>query len=106
MRQRQRAANLQRLRKPVSGLEVFIDELILHGFSPSDRDSIGEALSMEMEHQLAEASFQNLLEQSTDVEFMKTTRIALPPNAKPTWVGNQVGQAVFDGMKNDLRGRR
>jgi hypothetical protein len=106
MRQEQRKANLQRLRHPVSTVDVFIDELILHGFSHADRYAIGDAISLELEHQLSEASVLPFLEQSADIEFIKTTPIALPRNEKPIGVGNQIGQAVFNGMKNDPQGRR
>jgi len=102
MRRQQRAANIRKLPQPVSSVEVFIDELVLHGFSAADRYSIGDALTLEIERQLAEASTHPFLSRDTDLSLINAGRIGLPPNAKPAWIGTRVGRAVFNGLKQSL----
>lgn len=101
MRQKQRAANVQQLTHPFSKVEVLIDEVVLHGFSPADRYFIGDALSLEIERRLTEAGQQPFLRQAANRPLINAGRIALPPNAKPAWVGAQVGQAVFGSLMNN-----
>ena len=107
MRQQRRAANVRRLTQPTPSVEVSIDELVLHGFSAADRYSIGDALSLEIERRLAESNAHSFLSQDANLSLINAGRIALPPNAKPTWVGAQVGRTVFGSLMNSRpRSRR
>ncbi len=106
MRRQRRAANVRRLTQPVPTVEVFIDELVLHGFSAGDRYAIAEALSPELERRLSESRALSFLSQDADLSLINAGRIPHPPNAKPAWVGAQAGQAVFDGLKDNLPRRR
>ncbi len=102
MRRERRAANRQRLAPPASTVEVFIDEVVLHGFSAADRDFIGEALAREMEQGLAQPSARSFLSQATEVSRINASPIALPPasRAQPAWVGAQIGKSVFGSLMN------
>ncbi len=78
-------------------VEIVIDELILHGFSPAERYAIGDSLSQELERLVVEQGFQ--AHQNADIPVLKAAPVKLQPDAKSDQVGSQVAQAVFGGLK-------
>jgi hypothetical protein len=78
-------------------VEIVIDELILHGFSPAERYSIGDSLTQELEQLIVEQGYQ--AHENVDIPVLKTAPVKLQSNAKPGMVGSQVAQAVFGGLK-------
>jgi hypothetical protein len=106
MRQEQRKANLQRLRHPVSTVDVFIDELILHGFSPADRYIVGDAFGHELGQLFENRESSISLIKEPHVPELNAGRIILPSNVKPVSVGIQVAQAVYRSLNNTHRGNQ
>lgn len=105
MRQQLRVANLQRLRHPVFGFEVFIDELILHGFAVADRYVIGATLVREL-GQLFENSQSNIFPiKDVNIPELNAGRIVLTSNVKPVSVGGQVAKAVYGSLNYTIRGK-
>ena len=78
-------------------MEIVIDELVLHGFSPADRYTIGDSLARELVRLVMEQGFQP--HESVDVPMLKAAPVNLPVNAKPDQVGSHVAQAVYGGLK-------
>ena len=78
-------------------MEIVIDDLVLHGFSPADRYTIGDSLSLELERLVMEQGFQP--HESVDVPLLKAAPVNLPVNSKPDQVGSHVAQAVYGGLK-------
>jgi hypothetical protein len=78
-------------------VEIVIDELILHGFSPAERYAIGDSLSQELERLVVEQGFQ--AHQNVDIPVLKAAPVKLQPNEKSDYVGAQVAQAVYGGLK-------
>jgi hypothetical protein len=77
-------------------VEIVIDELVLHGFSPADRYTIGDSLSRELEWLVMEQGFQP--HESVDVPLLKAAPVNLATNSKPDQVGAHVAQAVYGGL--------
>lgn len=79
-------------------IEIEIGELVLHGFAPSDRASIGEAVQQELTRLLAE---QGLASMNHSVEIARVNagafdvRVGTPPHA----IGAQVALAIFGGFQ-------
>jgi len=79
-------------------VEVLIDELVLHGFSPAERYAIGEALSQELQ-QLMASGDPGALANLGNIPILRTNNITLEPGAKSQAVGAQVANAVAGGFK-------
>jgi hypothetical protein len=78
-------------------VEIVIDELVLHGYSPAERYAIGDSLSRELERLVMEQPFQP--HESVDIPMLRTAPVNLPANAKSEMVGSQAAQAVYRGLK-------
>lgn len=105
MRRERRAANVQKMKRAYSNIEVYIDELVLHGFSAADRYSVGDALTIELK-QLFETRESNLfLTRNVNIPTLNAGQVALPLNARPISVGAQVAQVVYESL-NNRRGRQ
>ena len=77
-------------------VEIVIDDLVLHGFSPADRYTIGDSLSRELERLVMEQGFQP--HESVDVPMLKAAPVNLSANSKSAQVGSQVAQSVYKGI--------
>ncbi len=84
-------------------IEIEIGELILHGFAPGDRVSIGEAVQQELTRLLAE---QGLASMNQNIEIARVNGGAFDvrPGAKSETIGTQIAQSVFQGL-NPTHGR-
>jgi hypothetical protein len=78
-------------------VEIVIDELILHGFSPAERYAIGDSLALELERLITDQGFQAY--ENVDTPVLKAAPVMLQANAKSNTVGSQVAQAVYGGLK-------
>lgn len=78
-------------------VEIVIDELVLHGYSPAERYTIGDSLSRELERLVMEQGFQP--HESLDIPMLKAAPVYLPVNSKPDQVGSHVAQVVYGGLK-------
>jgi hypothetical protein len=78
-------------------VEIVIDELILHGFSPAERYAIGDSLSLELERLITEQGFQ--AHEDVDAPVVKAEPVKVQPNEKSDNVGARVAQAVYGGLK-------
>jgi hypothetical protein len=78
-------------------IEIQIEELVLHGFAPSDRASIGEAVQRELTRLVAE---QGLASLNHDVEIARVNGGAfdVKPGARSETMGVQIAQSVFQGL--------
>lgn len=77
-------------------VEIVIDELILHGYSPAERYAIGDSLSLELERLVMDGGFPVL--ESMDIPSLRTAPVNLHPSSKPDLVGSRVAQAVYKGL--------
>ena len=79
-------------------LELHIEELVLHGFAPEDRDRLGEALRQELTRLLAERGVPPSFTQRRDVKRLDAGAFAAAPGATPEVLGYQVARAIHGGL--------
>jgi hypothetical protein len=78
-------------------VEILIDELVLHGFSPADRYAIGESLSRELQRLVA-AGNPGELAALGNVPELRAANIRLAADAKTQTVGAQIAAAVHGSL--------
>lgn len=79
-------------------VELYIEELILHGFAPSDRYPIGEAVEQELTRLLTVQGVPPSLAQGKEVASLDGGSFEVTAGAKPEAIGNQVAQAIYGGL--------
>jgi len=98
MRRDRRLANLRQLRQVSPRVEVTVDELVLHGFQPSERYAIGDAFQQELERLFAGAGLGPAFRRDAELPRLDAGRVSLSPRAQPASVGTQVARAVHGAM--------
>jgi hypothetical protein len=78
---------------------VNIEELILHGFEPSDRYQISESLLRELGRLFAGQSLPTSFCQGAEVAHLDGGELTLAPGVSAEAIGAQVAQAVYGGLK-------
>ena len=79
-------------------VELHIEELVLHGFAPSCRYRIGEAVERELQRLLAEQGAPHIFSGNTDLTQIDAGEFNMNSDTKSELIGAQVGQAVYEGM--------
>lgn len=87
-------------RQPQPNIELHIDELILHGFTPADRYHIGEAIQGEMVRLLTEQGIPAGLQADGDLYRLDLGSFQVSHGARPDAIGIQVAQVLHEGLKN------
>lgn len=81
-----------------SQLEVLIEQLVLHGVAPGDRQLIGAAVQQELTRLFAEQGVPRLLMQGGAIDRLDGGRLEVVAGAEPEGMGVQIAQAVYRGM--------
>jgi hypothetical protein len=81
----------------VAALDLRIDELVLHGFAPSDRDALAAAVERELTRLLADEGLPAGLP-STERFRVDGGAFTVRDGAGPDAVGAQVARAVYQGL--------
>lgn len=79
-------------------IELHIEELVLHGFPPGDRNRIAGAV----EHELAMlVTERGLMQDVTNGEIARLDggSFQVAQDSKPETTGAQIARAVYGGMK-------
>ena len=97
MSQKRAASNEQGAagRHAPSAFEVHIEALVLHGFAPGDRYSIGEAVERELQRLFAEPDAAPRWTQDGEVAHVDGGAFEVAPGAKAATIGSLVAQAVY-----------
>jgi hypothetical protein len=85
------------------GIELHIDELVLHGFAPRDRHRIAAAVRTELARLMAADAQANLLNSPLSLERINAGAFKVQPNAKPQAAGTQIARAVYRTMHREAR---
>jgi len=80
-------------------IELNIEELVLHGFSPGDRHHIGEAVERELTRLLADRGVPQSLEHGGEIEHVDGGAFEVAPDSRAQVVGAQVAKAVYGGLR-------
>jgi hypothetical protein len=80
-------------------IALHIEELILHGFAPADRNGIAAAIERELARLFAEQGMPPSLGQDDDMVQLEGGSFKLVPGSRPDAIGAQVARAIYRGMK-------
>jgi hypothetical protein len=81
-----------------ASIEIYIDELVLHGFAPGDRYGIGQAVTGELTRLLAAQDYPASFGQSAEVAFLDAGSFRMAQGAGPEAVGAQVAQTIYQKL--------
>jgi hypothetical protein len=90
---------MQRLRRAAPGVEVAIDELVLHGFPASARHAIGEAFGRELERLLSAGDVRSAFPPGAGLPVLDAGRFSIASSARAEMVGARVAHAVYTSLK-------
>lgn len=79
-------------------IELYIEELVLHGFAPGDRYRIGDAVERELARLFAEQGVPPSLVQEAEVARLDAGAFKIAPGARGGAVGAQVAHKVYGGF--------
>jgi hypothetical protein len=78
-------------------IELHIEELVLHGFSPGDRRGIAGAVERELAKLLEEKGTPVV--NSGEIDRLDGGSFRVVQGSKPESTGAQIARAVYRGMK-------
>jgi len=81
-------------------IELNIEELVLHGFSPGDRYGIGEAVERELARLLADRGVPESLAEGGKIASVDGGAFEVAPGSRAEVVGAQVAKAVYGGLRH------
>lgn len=79
-------------------VEMKIEQMILEGFSPSDRYRIGDSVQNELEHMLTDQRVSWTINKSIELETLDGGEFATTHATRAASVGNQLAQSVYQGI--------
>lgn len=79
-------------------VELYIEELVLYGFSPGARHSIGTAVERELSRLFTERGTPPSLAQRREVARLDSGAFEVKPGSKAEAIGAQVARAVYGGL--------
>ena len=80
-------------------VELHIEELVLHGFSPNDRYAIGEAVQSELTRLFIEQGVHPSLGMGYEVAKLDGGAFHVKQGSRADAIGAQVAQSVYGGLK-------
>ena len=79
-------------------VEMKIEQMILEGFSPSDRYRIGDSVQNELERIFNEQGVSWTINKSIELETLDGGEFATTHATRAASVGNQLAQSVYQGI--------
>jgi hypothetical protein len=79
-------------------VELHIEELVLHGFTPGDRYRIGDAMERELARLFIEQDTPPSLVQKREFAHLDGGGFDVAPGSKAEAIGVRVARAVYGGL--------
>ncbi len=80
-------------------IELHIEELVLHGFSPGDRYRIAEGVEQELTRLLADRGVPQSLAEGGEIASVDGGAFEVAPGSRADVVGAHVAKAVYGGLR-------
>jgi hypothetical protein len=80
------------------GVELHIEELVLHGFAPGDRRRIAGEVERELARLIGEADFARA-RGGMSIERMNGPAFKVKAGAKPEAAGAQIAQSLYRSLR-------
>ena len=84
-------------------IELYIDKLVLHGFSHNDRHRIGNAVKQELTRLLTKQDISSVLNKGGEISYLNAGNINIAQNSKAETIGNQVAGSVYKNINFSQR---
>ena len=81
-----------------ASVEIFIEELVLHGFSPIDRYRLADAVQCELARLFTDQGVPTALAQGREIAHLDGGRFEVAAGSPAEAIGAQVAQALFGGL--------
>lgn len=82
----------------MNNIELHIEKLVLHGFSPSDRHRIGRSVEFELARLFTEHGISHSMSKGGEFTRLDGGTFNIAPSSKAEAIGSQVAQAVYKNM--------
>lgn len=79
-------------------IRLHIDELILEGFAPRDRDQIAAALEVELGRLLDERGVPQALANGGSIPRIDAGSFQAAATPRPQQIGAQIAQSIYGGL--------
>ena len=79
-------------------LELHIEELVLHGISPGDRQQLSEAFQRELVQLISGQGVPPSIASGDYIKCINAGTFKILPGAKSETIGVQVAQSVYGGL--------
>jgi len=81
-------------------IDLRIEELVLHGFSPSEARRVGSTLEVELGRLLGGGDPPQMLAADAEIASIDAGRISSPTTAKPEFTSAELAKAIFGGLSH------
>ncbi len=82
-------------------IELYIDELVLHGFSIHDRYAISEAVQSELTRLFIEQGIPSSFSEGKNISLLRAGTFSFQQHSTDTVVGNNIASSVYKVFTND-----
>ena len=84
--------------RQAANIQLYIDQLVLHGFPRDDRHRIGEAIRQELLRQLGERGIADAEALPQRASSLNAGSIQVEKGGRPEKIGIQVARAVYGSV--------
>jgi|WetSurMetagenome_2_1015567.scaffolds.fasta_scaffold1597963_2 hypothetical protein len=81
-----------------ASVELAIDELVLHGLPPAQRERIAAAVQAELQRLLDEGGLPPALAQGGRLPELRLGDLRVAPGAQPAALGAQIAASIYTSM--------
>ena len=82
-------------------IEVHIEELVLHGFAPSDRNSIGSGMERKLLRLFSEEGLPPSLARTKAILHLDSGAFKVAPELGVEAIGVEVAKVVYKELQNE-----
>jgi hypothetical protein len=90
------------MKKTQRSVVVHIEELVLDGFVPGDRDRIADALKQELARMMSGGGPPGILKTSLALERIDGGQLKINVGSRPQATGTQIAQAVYGSLTRQV----
>jgi len=83
---------------PQHSISLRIEELVLHGFNPTSRYSIGRAVERELRRLFAEQGGNAAIARRWEIENLDGGVFEVQPGSSSELIGTHLAKAIYGGM--------
>lgn len=80
-------------------INLHVQDLVLYGFNPIDRYSIGDAFKAELFRLIAERGVPGHFVTNNDTLALNAGNFSIAENGDPATIGTQIAQNVYTAMQ-------